>query len=109
MKIKNKKFDKFHQTLVLFATGFVTAMGFIDITALNVALPFIQSSLGASATDIHWVLETYLLFLAALTLVGGSLGDRWGRRRPLRWGIVVFGITSIGCATSNSAELLIFF
>ncbi len=109
MKIKNKKFDKFHQTLVLFATGFVTAMGFIDITALNVALPFIQSSLGASATDIHWVLEIYLLFLAALTLVGGSLGDRWGRRRPLRWGIVVFGITSIGCATSNSAELLIFF
>ena len=84
-------------------------MGFIDATALNVALPFIQSSLNASATDVHWVLEIYLLFLAALMMAGGALGDSMGRRKPLRWGVIAFGLTSLGCALSESAEMLIVF
>ena len=57
---------------VIIIAALVSAMGFIDATALNVALPFIQSSLSASATDIHWVLEIYLLFLAALMMAGGA-------------------------------------
>ena len=100
MKRKEVLFTEFQLNLVLVTTGLVTAMGFVDITALNVALPFIQESLRASATDIHWVLEIYLLFLAALTLVGGAIGDVLGRRRPLRWGIIIFAIASLGCAFS---------
>ena len=94
---------------VIIIAALVSAMGFIDATALNVALPFIQSSLRASATDIHWVLEIYLLFLAALMMAGGALGDTLGRRRPLRWGVILFALTSLACAVSPSAEWLIFF
>ena len=109
MKRKEVSFTEFQLNLVLITTGLVTAMGFVDITALNVALPFIQESLRASATDIHWVLEIYLLFLAALTLVGGAIGDVLGRRRPLRWGIIIFALASLGCALSFSSEMLILF
>ena len=109
MKRKEVLFTEFQLNLVLVTTGLVTAMGFVDITALNVALPFIQESLKASATDIHWVLEIYLLFLAALTLVGGAIGDVLGRRKPLRWGIIIFALASLGCALSFSSEMLILF
>lgn len=102
-------FSDKHRMITLIIASLGTAMGFIDATALNVALPFIQSSLDASATDIHWVLEIYLLFLAALMMAGGALGDSLGRRRPLRWGVIAFGITSAGCAVSSSAEMLILF
>ena len=102
-------FQDEHKRIVIIVAAIVSAMGFIDATALNVALPFIQSSLRASATDIHWVLEIYLLFLAALMMAGGALGDSFGRRRLLRWGITGFGIASLGCAFSDSAESLILF
>ena len=69
--------DKHRQKVIIIA-ALVSAIGFIDATALNVALPFIQESLNASATDIHWVLEIYLLFLAALLMAGGALGDTLG-------------------------------
>ncbi len=98
-----------HRQMVIVIAALVSAMGIIDATALNVALPFIQSSLNAPATDIYWVLEIYLLFLAALMMAGGALGDSLGRRRPLRWGIVAFALTSVGCAFAQSAETLIFF
>ena len=68
---------------VIIIAALVSAIGFIDATALNVALSFIQESLNASATDIHWVLEIYS-FLAALLMAGGALGDTLGRRRSLR-------------------------
>lgn len=106
---QNKDFSTRHQYLVIIIAGLVSAMGLIDATALNVALPFIQSSLNVSSTDIHWVFEIYLLFLAALMLAGGALGDSLGRRRTLLWGVCCFAITSLGCALSNSAELLILF
>ena len=101
-------FSDKHRQKVIIITALVSAIGFIDATALNVALPFIQESLNATATDIHWVLEIYLLFLAALLMAGGALGDTLGRRRPLRWGRL-FALTSLGCALSPSAEWLIFF
>ena len=100
------EFSPAHRKITIIIASLGTSMGFIDATALNVALPFIQSSLDASATDIHWVLEIYLLFLAALMMAGGALGDSMGRRKPLRWGVAAFGITSLGCALSSSAECL---
>ena len=108
-KTPKSEFSNGQRLKVIIIAALVSAMGFIDATALNVALPFIQSSLQASATDIHWVLEIYLLFLAALMMAGGALGDTLGRRRPLRWGVILFALTSLACAVSPSAEWLIFF
>ena len=59
-------------------------MAFIDGTVVNVALPALQSALNATVTDVQWVIEAYSLLLSALLLVGGSLGDRYGRRRRFR-------------------------
>ena len=95
--------------LVLIICALVTGVGFIDTTALNVAMPFIQTDLKASATDTYWVIEIYLLGLATLMMAAGALGDSLGRRRPLRWGVLAFALTSIGCALSTSASMLIFF
>ncbi|MGC6517275.1 MAG: MFS transporter [Candidatus Puniceispirillaceae bacterium] len=95
--------------LVIFITALVSGIGFIDTTALNVALPFIQRDLNASAADTYWVIEIYLLGLAALLMAGGALGDSLGRRRPLIWGVALFAITSAGCALSTTAAALIFF
>lgn len=75
-------------TLVAAILG--SSMAFIDGTVANVALPAIQRSLGASAAHAQWVIEAYALFLAALLLVGGALGDRFGRRRVLLAGTALF-------------------
>lgn len=66
---------------VLAATILASTMAFIDGTVVNVALPAPQTDLHASVPDVQWVIEAYALFLAALLLVGGSLGDHYGRRR----------------------------
>ena len=109
VKQVSDKFTIQHRQFVVVIAALASAMGIIDATALNVALPFIQSSLNAPAADVHWVLEIYLLFLAALMMAGGALGDALGRRRPLRWGIVAFALSSVGCALADTAEILIFF
>src|SRR6188472_4702639 len=75
---------------VLAATILASSMAFIDGTVVNVALPFLQTNLNATAIGIQWVVEAYSLFLSALLLVGGSLGDRYGRRRIFNIGVVVF-------------------
>ena len=82
-------------------------MAFIDETALPVALPAIQSGLGATAVDGQWVVAAYTLFLAALVLVGGSLGDHLGRRRVFSVGVVLFAVASAWCGLSQSPEQLI--
>ena len=92
---------------VLAATILGSSMAFIDETALPVALPAIQSSLGATAVDGQWVVAAYTLFLAALVLVGGSLGDRLGRRRVFSVGVVLFALASAWCGLSQSPEQLI--
>ncbi len=69
-------------------------MAFIDGTVVNVALPFLQTDLNATAIGIQWVVEAYSLFLSALLLVGGSLGDRYGRRRIFNIGVVIFAVAS---------------
>lgn len=92
---------------VLAATILGSSMAFIDETALSVALPAIQAGLDATAVDAQWVVAAYTLFLAALVLVGGSLGDHFGRRRVFSAGVVLFALASVGCGFSQSPELLI--
>src|ERR671918_2478047 len=92
---------------VLAATIIGSAMAFIDGTVTNVALPQIQERLGATATDAQWIVESYALFLSALILVGGSLGDHFGRRRIFSLGVIVFTLASVWCGLSTSPEMLI--
>src|SRR5436305_9672948 len=82
---------------VLAATILGSSMAFIDGTAVNVALPALQRDLGASVSGVQWVVEAYALFLAGLLLVGGALGDRFGRRRVFLWGIGGFAAASAWC------------
>jgi EmrB/QacA subfamily drug resistance transporter len=82
-------------------------MGFIDGSVVNVALPAIQRQLGATAVDAQWIVESYALFLAALILVGGSLGDHFGRRRIFSAGVVLFALASVWCGFAPSPEQLI--
>jgi len=92
---------------VLVATILGSSMAFIDGSVVNVALPVIQQDLGASATDVQWIVETYALFLSSLILVGGSLGDLYGRRRIFALGIAVFTLSSIWCGLSPTVLSLI--
>ena len=79
---------------MLVATILGSSMAFIDGTVVNVALPSLQKNLNATAIDVQWVVEAYSLFLSALLLVGGSLGDRYGRRLVFVVGVMVFAAAS---------------
>ncbi|MBE3558117.1 MAG: MFS transporter [Ktedonobacteraceae bacterium] len=94
-------------TWVLVATILCSSMAFIDGSVVNVALPVMQQDLKATATEAQWVVEAYLLFLSALILVGGALGDRLGRRRIFAIGIVCFTLASLWCGLSPSVLQLI--
>src|SRR5467141_3609641 len=91
----------------LVATILASAMTFIDGTVVNVALPALQNSLHATITDVQWVVEAYALFLGALILVGGSLGDQFGRKRVFLFGVVFFTASSVLCGVATSSLLLI--
>ena len=93
---------------VLAATILASSMVFIDGTVVNVALPALQRAFGASASDVQWVVESYALFLAALLLVGGTAGDRFGRRRVFALGVALFAVASIWCGVTGSVMQLIF-
>lgn len=95
-------------TWVLVATILGSSMAFIDGTVVNVALPVLQVQLHATATDAQWVVEAYALILAALILVGGSLGDRLGRRRIYVIGVAVFALASVVCGLAPNIQALIF-
>jgi len=75
---------------VLATTILGSSMAFIDGTVVNVALPALQSALGATLSQVQWVVEAYALFLAALLLIGGSLGDLYGRRKMFAAGVALF-------------------
>jgi EmrB/QacA subfamily drug resistance transporter len=92
---------------VLAATILGSSMAFIDGTIVNVALPALQSSLHATVVDVQWVIESYGLFLSALILVGGALGDSLGRRAMFLSGVVGFAFASIGCGLSSSIQSLL--
>jgi EmrB/QacA subfamily drug resistance transporter len=82
-------------------------MAFIDSTVVNVALPALQSSLHATVVDVQWVVEIYGLFLSALILVGGALGDSLGRRAMFLLGVALFGAASAGCGLSSNIQTLV--
>lgn len=92
---------------VLAATVLGSSMVFIDGTVVNVALPALQTALKATVTDVQWVVEAYALFLAALLLVGGSLGDLYGRRKVFLVGVVLFAGASAWCGFAPSIRVLI--
>ncbi|HET7270045.1 MAG TPA: MFS transporter [Rubrobacter sp.] len=92
---------------ILAATIIGSAMAFIDSTVASVALPQIQERLGATAVDAQWIVESYALFLSALILVGGSLGDLFGRKRIFSLGVTIFTLASVWCGLSTSPEMLI--
>jgi EmrB/QacA subfamily drug resistance transporter len=92
---------------VLVAAIMGSSMAFVDGTVVNVALPAIQRDLHASAYQAQWVVEAYALFLASLLLVGGSLGDRFGRRRLFVIGVALFGLASLACAAARDVQQLI--
>src|SRR3989440_2728564 len=94
-------------TWVLVATILGSSMAFIDGSVVNVALPVIQRDLNATTSDLQWIVEAYSLFLAALILVGGSLGDHFGRRRIFAIGIAIFTLSSIWCGLSPNVLQLI--
>lgn len=92
---------------VLIATILASSMVFIDSSAVNVALPVLQQQFGATAAQAQWVVESYALFLAALILVGGVLGDKYGRKRIFLIGTILFAVTSAACGLAQSVEMLI--
>src|SRR5215475_11336334 len=92
---------------ILAATILASSMAFIDGTVVNVALPALQTNLNATAVDVQWVIESYALLLSALLLVGGSLGDHYGRRRIFLLGITIFAVASGICGFAANIHQLI--
>lgn len=95
------------QRLTLVATILGSTVVFLDSTVVNVALPAIREGLDSDLAGQQWVVEAYMLTLVALLLVGGSLGDQFGRRRLFVIGLVGFGVTSVLCAVAPTTEFLV--
>ncbi len=95
------------RTWILAATILGSSLAFIDSTVVNVALPALQAAFHATVVDVQWVVESYGLLLAALILVGGSLGDLFGRRLVFLVGVLIFAGASAGCGLSASIHQLI--
>ncbi|WP_328804766.1 MFS transporter [Noviherbaspirillum galbum] len=92
---------------MLATTILASSMVFVDGTVANVALPALQESLGASAREAQWVIESYALMLAALLLAGGAAGDRFGRRKVFILGTLVFTLSSLACGLAASMGQLV--
>jgi EmrB/QacA subfamily drug resistance transporter len=92
---------------ILAATILGSSMAFIDGTVVNVALPALQSGLNANLADVQWVVESYALLLASLLLIGGSLGDRYGRRKVFVIGVALFSAASAWCGLAGDIQQLI--
>src|SRR5476651_1137901 len=92
---------------ILAATILGSSLAFIDGTVVNVALPALQSQMNATIMDVQWVVEAYALFLAALLLTGGALGDRFGRKLVYAIGIALFALASIWCGFAPGIQQLI--
>src|SRR6266478_919586 len=92
---------------ILVATILGSSMAFIDGTVVNVALAKLQANLDATVLQVQWVMEAYSLLLAAFLLLGGSLGDRYGRRRLFLLGVAVFALASLWCGLAQNIAQLI--
>ena len=93
---------------ILAAAILGSSMAFIDGTVVNIALPRLQKDLHATLANLQWVVESYALFLAALLLIGGSLGDRYGRRKIFTAGVAIFSAASAYCGFALDIGQLIF-
>jgi EmrB/QacA subfamily drug resistance transporter len=96
-----------HPRATLAATTLGSSLAFIDGSVVNVALPALAHDLGASPTTLPWAINAYLLPLGALILLGGSLGDHFGRRRLFLLGLVIFTAASVLCAAANGMPWLL--
>jgi EmrB/QacA subfamily drug resistance transporter len=96
-----------HARWTLAACILASSLSFVDGSVLNVALPAIKASYGAGAEQVQWVINAYLLPLSSLLLLGGALGDHFGRRRLLIGGTTLFGLASLFCALAPSLPLLL--
>jgi EmrB/QacA subfamily drug resistance transporter len=94
---------------IMVSSILASSMAFIDATALNVVLPSLQKSINATGTDLFWILNAYLLMLAALILIGGSLGDQLGRKKIFMAGIFIFISGSAACGLAPNVYWLIIF
>lgn len=92
---------------LIVAAALGSGVAFLDGSVVNVALPAIGRELGGGFSTLQWVLDGYLLTLSALLLLGGALGDRYGRRRVFLAGLVVFTVASLGCGLAPTGEVLI--
>ena len=92
---------------IIAAASLGSGMAFLDSTILNVALPALQADLGASVREVQWTYGAYALVLSALLLVGGTLGDRFGRRRLFVLGAAIFAVASVWCALAPGPAQLI--
>jgi EmrB/QacA subfamily drug resistance transporter len=101
------KADRLRERWVLAATIIASSMAFVDMTIVNVALPILQQDLRASFAEAQWVVEAYTLFLSALILAGGAIGDLHGRRRIFSLGICLFALASAACGLAPGPLTLI--
>src|SRR3954454_20422609 len=92
---------------VLAATALGSGMAFLDGTVVNVALPAMAEDLNAEMSGLQWIVNGYMLLLASLILLSGSLGDRLGRRRMFITGVIWFALASVICAAAPNLEVLI--
>src|ERR1700686_4215004 len=92
---------------ILAATILGSSLAFIDGTVINIALPALQANFHATVVDVQWVVESYGLFLSALILVGGTIGDVMGRRLIFVAGVAVFAIASAGCGIASNIHQLV--
>ena len=96
-----------HPRLVLATTVLASSLAFVDGSVINVGLPALRESFAASGATLTWIINGYLLPLSALLLLGGALGDRYGRRRALLVGVSVFALASLLCAVAENVEWLL--
>jgi EmrB/QacA subfamily drug resistance transporter len=104
--MENKPTNNRYALLVICIIIFVVA---VADSVLNLALPAISGDLGATATQLLWIVDAYMLVVAALQVAFGVFGDRYGRKRMLQAGLILFGLGSLGSALSVSADMLIIF
>ena len=107
MSARARERPRSHPRWTLVTCVLASSLSFVDGSVLNVALPAIRASYGAGAEQVQWVVNAYLLPLSALLLLGGALGDHYGRRRLLVIGTGLFGAASLLCALAPSLELLL--
>src|SRR3954464_9991740 len=93
--------------LTLIAAYLGLFVGLVDANAINLALPAVRDDLGGGISGAQWTIDAYNITFAALLLSAGSLGDRFGRRRLLRFGLTVFVVASVACAAAPSLPLLL--